>query len=212
MNRRGFVLPVVIAIVALAAIGGALAWRTSYLDSLLPAAVINFFGRSADSANSAHPQPEPSSEESEPTASDVTKDWKTYTNKKAGISFKYPKDWAVEENDDWDNSGLGWVVTASSSAGPELTFYTNFHGGFEYYEVISTKTLKLGSGEEVEIKVHKEIALEPGDVIENPNGRLVLAHFQGIEPYGFLMYVFDKSVSPDALSLLETILSTFRIL
>lgn len=212
MLKKGFVLPIVIAVVALAAIGGVVAWQTSYLDSLLPAAVINFFGRSTDSADSAHPQPEPSSEDSEPTAGDVTKDWKTYTHKKAGISFKYPKDWAVEENDDWDNSGLGWVITASSSGGPELSFYTNFHGGFEHHEIVSTKTFKLGSGEEVDVEVGKEVALEPDDVVENPSGRLVLAYFQSIEPYGFLMYSFDKSVSPDGLSLLETILSTFKIL
>ena len=72
-------LPVVIIVAALAAIGGVVAWRTTYLDPILPTVVISFLGRSADSAT---PPPEPSSESSGPTAGDVTKDWKMYTNEK----------------------------------------------------------------------------------------------------------------------------------
>lgn len=39
----------------------------------------------------------PSSSPSVSTTADPTANWKTYTNTKYGFSFKYPKDWVIEE-------------------------------------------------------------------------------------------------------------------
>jgi hypothetical protein len=101
--RKGFatIVVVIVAFVVLAGGGVIVAWRTTYLDSMLPSAVKEFLGRggavpsSSGSAGTSLPSSETPSEDSDSTTEDFTKDWKTYTNTNFKFSFKYPADWEI---------------------------------------------------------------------------------------------------------------------
>jgi hypothetical protein len=96
--RQGFVSPVVIlvaaALIILVSGVAVVAWRTDYLDPILPPTVKEFLGRGR-AIPSSEGSTETFSESSEPTTEDLTRGWKTYTNTEFGFSFKYPSDWIV---------------------------------------------------------------------------------------------------------------------
>ena len=82
-SKKGFVIPLIIAIVAVLAVGGGY-WYYSLSTS---------FNHSLKPNNLA-------------TSTDQTAGWKTYTNTQYGFEFKYPKDWIIEA-DDINNTGVG---------------------------------------------------------------------------------------------------------
>lgn len=103
MFRRGIApIVVIVALALLALFGGAtvVAWRTPLLDPYLPQTIKTFFGRPAYGVPTQPPasdRTDPGSQLSEQQVEDLTKDWKTYVNEELGLSFKYPRDWVVEE-------------------------------------------------------------------------------------------------------------------
>ena len=97
MERRGVALPIVLIAVVLAiaiGTGVAVVWRTRYFDSALPAAIKDFLGIEEPPTESSTETPSET-----PQSEDPTKDWKSYTNEEIGLSFKYPDDWYVYEED-----------------------------------------------------------------------------------------------------------------
>jgi hypothetical protein len=137
---------------------------------------------------------------------DLTTEWKVYINEEAGFSFQYPRRWVLEE---WYSSGPPeeWRISK-----PHFAVYTNFIGGFEAYELEETRVVTLGSGQNVEMAIHKQAPLFTGGEVENSNIRLVLVSIPDIGPSGLVVYSFDKSVRPGGLAVLERILSTFEVL
>lgn len=131
--------------------------------------------------------------------------WMVYTNEEAGISFHYPDHWVLEERYS-SEPPEGWHIS-----GPRFDVYTNFFGGFEGYELEETRAVTLASGQEVEMTVHKQAALIPGEEVEDPNARLVLVSIPDLGPSGLVVYRFDTSEHPEALSTLEHLLTTFQV-
>lgn len=202
--RRGFAPAVAIIALALIAIFSGsflVAWRTSILDQYLPQAVKEFF-RKTEIETSGTPitsdNSEPSSEDSETTAEDPTKDWETYTNTELGFSFKYPRDWALNENE-------STVLSLSSPNGNSLSFYENFQGGrgepirFEerYYETLD--------GSEVYTTIYYGLDGDDKSVVVDGTFYPKLTEITFI-------YEFDLNSSANGLEILSLILSTFKFL
>jgi len=132
--------------------------------------------------------------------------WKHYSNPEAGFAFGYPGEWTLEEIRTGEPAP-GWRVWGNG-----LDIYTNFLGGFEQYGEMGKRTVALAGGEEVILSVNREMAMLPGDVIEDPNRRLILVSIPDIGPVGLLVYSYDVNIDPGAPETIETLLATFTIL
>jgi len=108
--KNAFVpLAVLITTALVVFVGGAfvVAWRTTYLDSILPLPIKEFFGRGGVAGSSEGSTETSSGTPSEPSVDDPTKDWKTYTNAEFKFSFKYPAGWYTYPLSDGDFLLLG---------------------------------------------------------------------------------------------------------
>lgn len=204
MLRRGFVPLVAIIALALVALfsGTALvAWRTTLLDSYLPQTVKEFLGKSQAGPTgvpTTSDSSKPSSQDSEPTAENSTKDWKTYTNTELGFSFKYPRDWALGENE-------STVLSLSSPNGNVLSFYKNFQGGREEPVRFEEKYFKTLDGGEAYTTIYYGLNGDDKSVVVDGTFYPKLAEITFI-------YGFDLSTSANGLEILSLILSTFKFL
>ncbi|MGB8816256.1 MAG: hypothetical protein WCC74_03455 [Minisyncoccia bacterium] len=87
-KQKGFVIPLLIGIIAVLIIGGGVYIYTNKKVAETPVAVQNTA-----------------------TTTSAIKDWKTYTNKKFGYQIKYPNDWIYDVNlFDESNFGEGGIV------------------------------------------------------------------------------------------------------
>lgn len=210
MLRRGFVPVVVIVAFALLAIFGGttiVAWRTTLLDFYLPQTVKEFLGKEksdSDTAPVISDTSEPSLQDSETTAEDPTKDWKTYTNAELGFSFKYPGDWKknlVEADNE--------VVLLESKDGKAyMNFYNSggaFGGepGWETSNGIERKIYYTSDNFQVIVEI----------VYTGRNGEAVVSGNFNQQIQGLVFtYVFDNKLMPGGLDVLSLILSTFKFL
>ena len=201
MLRRGFVpIVAIIALALVALLSGTVivAWRTTFLDSYLPQNVKEFFGKESIQAPMTSDSQEPSSEDSETTAEDPTKNWKTYTNTELRFSFKYPKDWGKS------GAQTGIVSLESSDGLVELNVYKDFQGGFEHWSSVEAKDYYTAD----ELLV--PVAIMYGE--EDPNEVTVFGGPYDMQPNLFLFYLFNKIDYPDGLGIFELIWSTFKFL
>ena len=132
--------------------------------------------------------------------------WKWYSSPEAGFAFGHPGDWTLEESHT-DAPAEGFRVWGNG-----LDVYTNFLGGFEQYGEMGKRTVALAGGEKVTMSVNREVAMLPGDVIEDPNSRLILVDIPDIGPVGLLIYSYDVNTDPGAPETIEALLATFTIL
>ena len=132
--------------------------------------------------------------------------WKHYSNPEAGFSFGYPGNWSLEE-----------IRTTEPTAGFRvrgngLDIYTDFLGGFEQYGEIEARPVTLADGTWVSMDIYREIGMLPGDVIEDPNRRLILVTLPDIGPSGLLIYSYDVTADPGAPDTVKALLATFTII
>lgn len=140
-----------------------------------------------------------------PASPDPTETWKVYANEEAGISFRYPEEWVLEETR--TSAPLeGWQVS-----GPDFEVYTNFLGGFEEYEILERTSITLKSGDEAKREVYAGVTYGSGDEVELTSERLVLVHVPTMGPYGLIIYRFDEATNPEGLAVIEEILASFEI-
>ncbi|MBN1880737.1 MAG: hypothetical protein JW885_01075 [Deltaproteobacteria bacterium] len=132
--------------------------------------------------------------------------WTHYSSPEAGFSFACPGSWTLAE------SRTGEPAAGFLIRGNGLAIYTNFLGGFEQYIEVESRSVSLAGGEEVILSINREEAMLPGDMIEDPNRRLILVSLPDIGPSGLLVYSYDVTVEPNAPDTIETLLSTFTIL
>lgn len=132
--------------------------------------------------------------------------WNSHHNPEAGFAFGYPGDWILEE------SHTSAPAEGFRVWGNGLDIYTNFLGGFEQYGEMGRRTVALAGGEKVIMTVNREVAMLPGDVIEDPNRRLILVSIPDIGPSGLLVYSYDVNTDSGAPEIIEALLSTFTIL
>ncbi|MFA5934335.1 MAG: hypothetical protein WC827_00395 [Candidatus Paceibacterota bacterium] len=104
-SQKGFVIPIIIAIVAIFAIGGGIFYIKTSKSNFPCWPPLCFPGRSA------------------PTI-DETKDWKTYTNTWGGFEVKYPSDWKIIDKSNINNTSN--AVTVSITVESPLRY--NFPG------------------------------------------------------------------------------------
>jgi hypothetical protein len=131
--------------------------------------------------------------------------WTYYSNPEAGFSFAHPGAWTLEE------SRTGEPAPGFRVRGGGLDIYTNFLGGFEQYTEVERRSVALASGGEVVMSINREAAMLPGDVIEDPNRRLILVSLSDIGPSGLLVYAYDVTADPGAPEVIEVLLSTFTV-
>ena len=104
-SKKGFVIPLIIAIVAILAIGGSVYFSK---NKKVEAPVINPVASSTVATSTA-------------TSTDVTAGWKTYTNIQLGYQIKYPKD-SILTVDDTNLGDAGHrVVNEFPSNSPYMT-------------------------------------------------------------------------------------------
>jgi hypothetical protein len=137
-NQKGFVLPLILAIIAVLAIGGGVYYYQKAKTSV-PTNTEVTTNNQDQTTNSATTSESKASSQSNTSASDTinTTNWKTYTNAKYGFSFKYPSSYgtvttlqdgsiAIGQN---GNSNIGIYmphVLLNSNGQPEnLTDLTN---------------------------------------------------------------------------------------
>jgi len=137
---------------------------------------------------------------------DLPVGWSYYSNPEAGFAFGYPSGWTLETSQTPEPMA-GWRVRGSG-----LDIYTYFLGGFEQYEEMGTRSVSLADGTLVNMGVYREAAMLPGDVIEDPNRRLILVDLPDIGPSGLLVYSYDTTIDPGAPDTIERLLATFTIL
>ncbi|MEX1068574.1 MAG: PsbP-related protein [Patescibacteria group bacterium] len=210
MLRRGFA-PVVaiIALSLIALFGGTalVAWRTTLLDSYLPQSVKEFFGKPPTGENGVpvtSDSSEPSGEDSEPTAEDPTKEWKTYTNAELGFSFKYPEDWIKKQPE--PGSDIEVVLLESSDGKSYLNFY-NSGGAFGIepgFEVSKPEPTIFYTSNDYPVNV---------EILDLGNGNVVASGSFTDQITGLVFtYGFDSNFASNGVEILELILSTFKFL
>ena len=207
MVRRGFV-PVVaiIALAFIAVLSGTtlVSWKTSYLDYYLPQIVKDFFGKTETDTNGAptnYDKEEPGEEDSEITAEDPTKDWKTYTNTELGFSFKYPTYLGKKQAE----ADIEVVLLESGDGKSYMNFYKDvaFGGesGLEKSDDGERKIYRTSDDFEVAVTIvdtGKEIIADGSFYLQIPGLTFT--------------YSFDNTSKPDGLDTLSLILSTFKSL
>jgi len=145
-----------------------------------------------------------SSETPAPPA-DPSGGWTSYANADVGISFQHPAPWVLEMHKGAQPMG-GWRII-----GPQFELHTNFVGGFEGYTLAETRSVTLGSGQSVEMSVHRPVAALAGEEVEIPNERLVIVPIPDIGPSGLMLYRFDQARRPEGLLVIERLLSTLDV-
>lgn len=145
------------------------------------------------------------------TAADVTKDWKTYTNRQNGFSFRYPKEWYIQSEqsnswilESWDRA------TVVARGGLESGM---IKADFSFSDATSTE-LKCSVAEEDTLVSCSDVVINGAtykrsviDFIGEGGGRAV--DLRTVRN-GKLLTVIGYQAATDGLAKLDQIFSTFK--
>lgn len=179
--QKGYVVPLIIAIVVLVLGGSYVYYKTqsNKAKSNLP----------ADLTDTTIVT----------TSSDQTSDWKTYKNDKFGFSFEYPDTWAIQNKTD-DSSGVTSGVIFNSPQGTTLLTVNNPIREIGYEGGTAIKNEKIVIGGQSFTKV----------TLKNENNNVSIHLTWNKSNWSKSGEIWSLSKGNDADTILNRILSTFK--